>query len=72
MRKCLPEIKKEISRKGSPKSAEKVLQISQEKIRNQVAKEKALPPKLSEEGLRYNLGCMARLPSSRERGHNHI
>ena len=72
LEKCLPEIKKEISRKGGPKSTEKVLQISQEKIQNQVANEKALPPKLSEEGLRYNLGCMARLPSSRERGHNHI
>ncbi|WP_455082469.1 hypothetical protein [Porphyromonas endodontalis] len=31
---CLPEIKKEISRKGSPKPAEKVSQISQEKIQN--------------------------------------
>ena len=41
--KCLPEIKKEISRKGSSKSAEKVLQINQEKIRNQAVNEKALP-----------------------------
>ena len=49
--KCLPEIKKEISRKGSPKPAEKVLQIRQEKIQNQAANEKALPPKLSEGGL---------------------
>lgn len=45
--KCLPEIKKEISRKGSPKSAEKVLQINQEKIRNQAVNEKAHPPNLS-------------------------
>ncbi len=42
--KCLPEIKKEISRKGSSKSAEKVLQINQEKIRNQAVNEKAHPP----------------------------
>ena len=62
------EIKKEISRKGSPKPAEKVLQISQEKIQNQAANEKALPPKLSEEGLRYNWGCVARLSPTRERG----
>ncbi|WP_377457410.1 hypothetical protein [Porphyromonas endodontalis] len=41
---CLPEIKKEISRKGSSKSAEKVLQINQEKIRNQAVNEKALSP----------------------------
>ena len=41
---CLPEIKKEISRKGSPKLAEKVLQIREEKIQNQAANEKALPP----------------------------
>lgn len=72
MRKCLPEIKKEISRKESPKPAEKVSQISQEKIRNQAVNEKALPPKLSEEGLRYNLGCMARLSSREERDHNRI
>jgi hypothetical protein len=39
----LPEIKKEISRKGSPKPAEKVLQIREEKIQNQAANEKALP-----------------------------
>lgn len=44
MRKGLPEIKKEISRKGSPKPAEKVLQISRKKIQNQAANEKALPP----------------------------
>ena len=68
MRKCLPEIKKEISRQGSPKPAEKVLQIREEKIQNQAANEKALTPKLSEEGLRYNLGCMARLPSTRGEG----
>lgn len=67
MRKGLPEIKKEISRKGSPKSAEKVLQISREKIQNQAANEKALPPKLSEGGFRYNLGCVARLSSGEER-----
>lgn len=42
--KCLPEIKKEISRKGSPKPAEKVLQIREEKIQNQAVNEKALPP----------------------------
>lgn len=34
LEKCLPEIKKEISRKGSPKLAEKVLQIREEKIQN--------------------------------------
>lgn len=44
VRNCLPEIKKEISRKGSSKSAEKVLQINQEKIRNQAVNEKAHPP----------------------------
>ena len=69
---CLPEIKKEISRKGSPKPAEKVLQISQEKIQNQAANKKALTPKLSEEGLRYKLGCVARLSSREERDHNRI
>ena len=42
--KCLPEIKKEISRKGSLKPAEKVLQIREEKIRNQAVNEKAHPP----------------------------
>lgn len=49
--KCLPEIKKEISRKGSPKPAEKVLQIREEKIQNQAANEKALLPNLSGGGL---------------------
>ena len=40
----MPEIKKEISRKGSPKPAEKVLQIREEKIRNQAVNEKKPPP----------------------------
>lgn len=57
---CLPEIKKEISRKGSSKSAEKVLQINQEKIRNQAVNEKALLPNLSGVGFRYKLGCATR------------
>ena len=64
----MPEIKKEISRKGSPKLAEKVLQIREEKIQNQAANEKALLPNLSGVGFRYKLGCVARLSSSRERG----
>ena len=51
MRKCLPEIKKEISRKGSLKPAKKVLQIREEKIQNQAANEKALLPNLSGGGL---------------------
>lgn len=44
MRKCLPEIKKEISRKGSLKSAEKVLQISQKKNPKPGSKRKSPPP----------------------------
>lgn len=65
---CLPEIKEEISREGGPKPAEKVLQISQEKIQNQAANEEALPQKLLEEGLRYNWGCVASPSSREERG----